>query len=142
MQVLISVGNPQDALAIPILLAVADEVRPREVRVRVEGHTDDQPIKTLRFRSNWDLSTARATSVVSVLVDQGGLDPRRLMASGYAEFQPLGSNETPEGRAMNRRVDFVLSVMLEEIPWTGKELDPAPAEEPPVPWSEEPAPVQ
>jgi len=101
-------------IALPVLMAVANELRTRDVKVRVEGHTDDQPIKTLRYRSNWDLSTARATSVVTMLASRGELDPKRLMAAGYAEFQPLGSNATPEGRAKNRRVDFVLSLSLED----------------------------
>ena len=135
-------------VAMPLLIAVANEIRDKQVMIRVEGHTDAQPIKTLRYRSNWDLSTARATSVVAVMAEQGHIDPRRLMAAGYAEFQPLGSNDTTEGRAMNRRVDFVLSVTLVRAKWTGTEADqperaleevnssegpayhPAPAEEP------------
>jgi chemotaxis protein MotB len=96
-----------------MLLALSEEVRARKVQVRVEGHTDDQPIRTLRYRSNWDLSTARATSVVNELVEKGGLSPIRLAAMGYAEFQPIGDNKTAEGRQANRRVDIVLSVMPE-----------------------------
>jgi len=125
----------------PLLLAVADEVREKSVAIRVEGHTDDQPIKTLRFRSNWDLSTARATSVVAVLASDGKIDPRRLMAAGYAEFQPLAPNDTNEGRAKNRRVDFVLSVSLGKAQWTGKEADFADKELAPMAWSEGPAPA-
>lgn len=75
--------------------------------VRVEGHTDDLPIHTARFRSNWDLSTARATRVIAFLVDHG-LDPQRLSAAGYAEFHPRTANTSAEGRAQNRRVDLVI----------------------------------
>ncbi len=94
----------------PVVAAIADELREREVVLRVEGHTDAVPIASARYRSNWDLSTARATSVVVELATAGRMDPKRLAAVGYAEHQPLGSNDTPEGRSQNRRVDFVVSV--------------------------------
>jgi len=109
-----------------MLVAIANEVREREVQIRVEGHTDNQPIKTIRFRSNWDLSTARATSVLVELAERGKLDPKRLAAVGYAEFQPVGDNATSEGRQMNRRVDFVLSVASEITQWADQDA-PAPA---------------
>ena len=96
-----------------ILKVIGEELRERPVRVRVEGHTDDQPISTGRFRSNWDLSTARATSVVTTLASLGDVQPNRLAAVGYSEYQPLGDNATREGRMQNRRVDFVLTV---EVP--------------------------
>jgi chemotaxis protein MotB len=76
--------------------------------VRVEGHTDDVPIHTPRFSSNWELSTARATYVVQFLIQQGALAPDRLSAAGYAEFHPLGENASPDGRARNRRVDVIV----------------------------------
>jgi chemotaxis protein MotB len=76
--------------------------------VRVEGHTDDTPISTARFRSNWDLSTARATEVVAYFIEQGRLAPDRLSAAGYAEYRPRDANLTPAGRARNRRVDIVV----------------------------------
>lgn len=75
--------------------------------VRVEGHTDDTPIHTPRFTSNWDLSTARATEVVAFFVESG-LTPDRLSAAGYSEYHPRAGNDTPEGRAQNRRVDIVI----------------------------------
>jgi len=74
----------------------------------VEGHTDSLPISNARFSSNWELSTARATSVLSLLLERHGVLPERLSAAGYAEFRPIASNATPEGRARNRRVDVVL----------------------------------
>ncbi len=75
--------------------------------VRVEGHTDDVPIATARFASNWDLSTARATRVVAFLIAEG-IDPGRLGAAGYAEFRPRVPNDSPASRARNRRVDIVV----------------------------------
>lgn len=92
-----------------VLKRIADELRPQAVRIRVEGHTDDRPISTSRFPSNWDLSTARATSVVRELA-QTKISPERLGAMGYAEFQPVSPNDTEEHRLQNRRVDFVLSL--------------------------------
>lgn len=76
--------------------------------VRVEGHTDDIPIETARFRSNWDLSTARATAVVRFLAGEVSLPATRLSASGYGEFRPRVANDTPQNRARNRRVDLIV----------------------------------
>ena len=90
------------------LSAVADILRDKAVTLRVEGHTDNRPIRNLRFRSNWDLSAGRATSVIEFLVEACHLDPTRLAAVGYGEHQPVASNDTDEGRAQNRRVDLVL----------------------------------
>ena len=75
--------------------------------VRIEGHTDDVPIRTTQFSSNWDLSTARATRVVALLVDDG-ISPERLSAAGYSQFHPRAANTSPEARALNRRVDIVV----------------------------------
>ena len=76
--------------------------------VRVEGHTDNVPIHTHRFPSNWDLSTARAVSVVKYLIDIGKINPQRLSAVGYGDSRPLVANDTATGRAKNRRVEIVL----------------------------------
>lgn len=76
--------------------------------VRVEGHTDDAPIKTVKFASNWDLSTARATRVVEFLIAGGGVEAARLSAAGYSQFKPRATNDTPAGRLRNRRVDLVI----------------------------------
>jgi chemotaxis protein MotB len=86
-------------------LAAALEDTPNAVRV--EGHTDDVPIRTERYTSNWELSTARATRVVEYLVREG-VAPDRLSAAGYSEFHPRAENQSPEGRARNRRVDVVI----------------------------------
>jgi len=77
-------------------------------RISVEGHTDNIPISTNRFPSNWELSTGRATSVLRYLAD-AGLPETRLRAIGYADTQPLESNDTPRGRAANRRVELLLT---------------------------------
>jgi chemotaxis protein MotB len=76
--------------------------------VRVEGHSDDVPIRTTRFQSNWDLSAARARRVVEFLI-QRGVEPERLSATGYAEFQPRVPNDSDEARAVNRRIDLVIA---------------------------------
>jgi chemotaxis protein MotB len=77
-------------------------------QIRVEGHTDDVPIHTARFNSNWDLSTARATSVIKFLVESVGIDASRLSAAGYGEFKPRAANHDEAARAQNRRVDLVI----------------------------------
>ena len=76
--------------------------------VRVEGYTDDQPIATSKFPSNWELSTARATSIVKELIDKYHFPPEKISAAGYGEYKPLDTNTTPEGRQKNRRVDIVI----------------------------------
>jgi chemotaxis protein MotB len=76
--------------------------------MRVEGHTDTVPIHTAQFATNWELSSARATTIVRYLVDHGSVKPMQLAATGYAEFRPIATNETAEGRAKNRRVDIIL----------------------------------
>ncbi|MBS1814282.1 MAG: OmpA family protein [Acidobacteria bacterium] len=77
-------------------------------RVRVEGHTDNVAIHTPQFRSNWELSTARATAIARVLLEKNAVNPASLSIAGYGEFHPIASNATEEGRAVNRRVDIVL----------------------------------
>jgi chemotaxis protein MotB len=93
--------------AIPVIGKVADVLRGFANPVRVEGFTDNLPINTLLYPSNWELSGARAASVVRLLA-KDGIDPQRLSALGYGEFRPVASNETPEGRAQNRRVVLVV----------------------------------
>lgn len=76
--------------------------------IRVEGHTDNVPIHTAEFKSNWELSTARATQVVALLIEKYSFDPLLISAAGYSEYRPVNSNDTPQGRAANRRVDLVV----------------------------------
>ncbi len=82
--------------------------------IRIEGHTDNVPIHNVQFSSNWELSTARATELISIFITQYKFSPYRLSAAGYAEFHPVATNDTPEGRAQNRRVDIV--VLREQPP--------------------------
>jgi chemotaxis protein MotB len=76
--------------------------------IRVEGHTDNVPIHNSRFPSNWELSTARATTVIRHLIDRYNFSPDKLSAAGYGEYKPVASNDTVEGRRLNRRVDIVI----------------------------------
>lgn len=87
---------------------IAAMLRQRDCRLRIEGHTDDAPIHTAQFPSNWELSTSRATEIVRLLIVRDGYSPDRLAASGYAEYHPVASNRSAEGRGMNRRVDIVI----------------------------------
>jgi chemotaxis protein MotB len=81
---------------------------------QVAGHTDNVPIQTPRFPSNWELSTARALEVVKLLVAQG-VDPQALSAAGYGPFDPVASNDAPDGRARNRRIEITLQPNLDEL---------------------------
>jgi chemotaxis protein MotB len=87
---------------------IAASVGPTASAIRIEGHTDDVPIRTSRFVSNWELSTARASAVVELLVREFGVDPARLSAAGYGEFHPRVPNDSAENRARNRRIDIVI----------------------------------
>ena len=86
-----------------------------DIDILIEGHTDNVPIKTAVYRDNWDLSVARATSIVRILTVEYKIGPTRLTASGKGEFSPRATNETPEGRALNRRTEIILSPKLDEI---------------------------
>ncbi|HWQ89702.1 MAG TPA: flagellar motor protein MotB [Desulfitobacteriaceae bacterium] len=76
--------------------------------IRIEGHTDNVPISTQQFQSNWELSVLRATNVLQLMVKEGHISPNRLSAAGYGEFRPIASNTDAEGHARNRRVDIVI----------------------------------
>ena len=80
-----------------------------------EGHTDNVPIKTQKFKDNWDLSTARATSIVRILTKDYGFDAARITASGKGEYHPVNLNKSVEDRAGNRRTEIILSPDLQEI---------------------------
>src|SRR5512133_664609 len=117
------------------LRAVAEALR--EVRgklIRVEGHTDDVPTAGNGFGSNWELSAARALAVVRALQEMG-VDPTRLAAAGYGEFQPVASNATPDGRSQNRRIEIVLA------PLDGAAVPLDRAAAPPAPPAKRPKPV-
>jgi chemotaxis protein MotB len=76
--------------------------------LRIEGHTDNIPIHTPRFQSNWQLSTARATEIIRLFLTREGIGPERLSAAGYAEYHPIANNSSEDGRRLNRRVDIVI----------------------------------
>jgi chemotaxis protein MotB len=99
--------------AIQVLAGVLDKTP--DIDILVEGHTDSIPIRTAIYRDNWDLSVARATSIVRILTDEYQIAPIRLTASGKGEYSPKASNATPEGRATNRRTEIILSPKLDEI---------------------------
>ena len=78
--------------------------------IRVEGHTDEIPVTNKSFPTNWELSTQRAVNVVKLLIGECGIDPGKLSAAGYADSKPVAPNDSPEGRALNRRVNVLISV--------------------------------
>ena len=92
----------------PSVARIAKVLEAGSAQIRIEGHTDDVPIHTDRFASNWELSTARATEMAKLFITKFDFPPDRLSAAGYAEFHPVASNQTAEGRALNRRVDIVI----------------------------------
>ncbi len=95
------------ATAEPVLAQLAATLRPFSNPIRVEGYTDDRPIRTAAFRSNWELSAARAASVVHLLTDNG-MNPGKLAVVAYGEYRPLRPNDSPESRNANRRVVIVI----------------------------------
>ena len=96
---------------IPYLEMLAALIEGLPNQIIIEGHTDNVPINTYRFPSNWELSVARSVSVARFLVEDCALPPEKFVATGYGEFHPLESNETPEGRSRNRRVSIVISII-------------------------------
>ena len=94
--------------ALPALDRIASVLGERPWKLRIEGHTDNVPIHTSQIASNWELSTARASELVRVLIVRYHFIPERLSAAGYAEYHPIASNATTQGRAQNRRVDLVV----------------------------------
>lgn len=100
-------------------------------QIRIEGHTDNQPIGSAlkeKYPTNWELSTARANNVARYLQETGGIDPKILIAAGYAEYRPIADNATPEGRSKNRRIEIAL-VPMEITPLSASaEKVPSPAQ--------------
>ena len=107
------VVDPKGKEALKTLAKVLNSTK--DVTVMIEGHTDNVPIKTKLFKDNWDLSTARATSILRILTTDYGFDSNRITASGRGQFHPLKTNETAEGRASNRRTEIILSPDLNEL---------------------------
>jgi len=99
-----------------ILAKVAQVIASKpQMEVMVEGYTDNVPISTSKTKDNWDLSTQRATSVIRVLQNDYGINPARLIAAGRSEYLPIASNETSEGRSINRRTRIVILPKLDQF---------------------------
>ena len=99
----------------PLLDKIGAIIAPTDYIIRIEGHTDNLPIHTDQFPSNWDLSTARAVNVLRYLIESHRIDAQRLAAVGFGEFQPLVSNDTPANRAKNRRVEMIFIAKDEQL---------------------------
>src|SRR6185369_5304457 len=93
---------------------------------QVAGHTDNLPMKSARFRSNWDLSTARAVEVVNFMISSG-MEPKRLSAAGYADQSPVATNDSPANKSKNRRIEITLVPNLDDLPPIDEALKEAPA---------------
>ena len=93
--------------ALPLLQKVGATISKTDYLIRIEGHTDNLPVHTERYPSNWELSTARAVNVLRYFIKSHNVDPRRLAAEGRGEFHPLFANDTPQNRAKNRRVEII-----------------------------------
>jgi chemotaxis protein MotB len=96
--------------ALPVLDAVASELAAMGRPIRIEGHTDDSPIQNPRFHNNWELSAARAATVVAYLEEAHSVPGARLVASGMGSARPLGANDSPDGREANRRIEMVIEL--------------------------------
>lgn len=107
------VVDPKGKEALASLAKVLNSTK--DIRVLIEGHTDSIPMRSKQFEDNWALSTARANSIVRILTTDFGFDPNRITASGRSQFHPVKPNETPEGRAANRRTEVILSPDLKEL---------------------------
>jgi chemotaxis protein MotB len=105
--------DPKGKEALKTLAQVLNSTN--NITVLIEGHTDNVPIKTNLFKDNWDLSTARATSIVRILTKDNSFDPNRITASGRSEFHPVKQNDSVEGRAANRRTEIILSPNMKEL---------------------------
>ena len=90
-----------------ILNGITHIARQNGLAVQVEGHTDNMPIETEQFPSNWELSTMRAVNILRYMENNGGLPAKRLVAIGFAEYRPAADNATPEGRQKNRRIEII-----------------------------------
>jgi chemotaxis protein MotB len=107
-----AVVNPKGKDALGKLAAVLNQNA--DITVDIEGHTDSIPIRG-KYQDNWDLSLARAASIVRILTTDYKVDPMRIIASGHSQYDPVQANSTPEGRALNRRTDIILSPKLDEL---------------------------
>ena len=105
-----------DPLGVAALKSLAQVLNStKDINVVIEGHTDNVPIKTAKFKDNWDLSTARANSIVRILTLENGFDSKRITASGKGQFKPVKANDDAVGRSSNRRTEVILSPDLNEL---------------------------
>ncbi len=99
-----------------VIKSIAKLLTDEPNRISIEGHTDNTPIATKEFPSNWELSNSRATNLLRYLLEELQFEPKRLTAAGFGEWHPVANNDTPEGRAKNRRVDIIVRRMdLDEM---------------------------
>ena len=112
--------------ALTTLTKLAKLLAPLHCTIQVEGHTDNTPIHTAAYPSNWELSVARAAQIVQALIQYHQIRPERLSAAGYGEFHPLADNSTIQGKQKNRRVDIVLLNPRRETPSSGSNGGDAP----------------
>jgi len=105
--------NPKGKEALSKVASVLNTSQ--DINIDIEGHTDSLPIHTVKYADNWALSTARATSIAHVLIDEYHVFPAKLIASGRSQYDPVATNKTPEGRAQNRRTDIILEPKLDEL---------------------------
>jgi flagellar motor protein MotB len=126
-----AVIKPEGQEVLRKLAAVLDQFPNRQIHVT--GHTDNVPIRTAQFPSNWELSAARALAALRFLVEEAGVNPTRLAAVAHGEFQPVADNATPEGRAKNRRIAIVVLPEVFKSPETPPAVAAPLAEEEPSP---------
>jgi len=105
--------KPEGKEALTQVTAVLKELQNRNFQIA--GHTDNAPMKSAKFRSNWDLSTARAVEVLNYMIG-AGMEPKRVSAAGYADTSPVATNDTPENKAKNRRIEITLVPNLDDLP--------------------------
>lgn len=108
-----AVVNPKGKLALSKVAGVLNTNT--DISIDIEGHTDSLPIHTAKYEDNWSLSTARATSIAHVLIDEYKVSPDKLVASGRSQYDPVAPNSTSEGRAANRRTEIILEPRLDEL---------------------------
>ncbi|HZD50992.1 MAG TPA: flagellar motor protein MotB [Silvibacterium sp.] len=96
--------------------SIVSVLKPTPYDIRIEGHTDNIPIHTGEFSSNWELSAGRATRMTRLFIEHFQFDPRRLAAAGYGQYHPVASNDSSEGRGQNRRVDIIVLPAIDGIP--------------------------
>lgn len=122
-----AVIKPEASASLDKVARVLQENVP-DLNVGIEGHTDDVPIKVSGWKSNWELSSARALSVLHYLIDAKDISPERLSAIGYGEYRPVASNGSKQGRQQNRRVEIVILPKMSKVGDTAGAPEPAAGE--------------